>query len=178
MNKCAHPKCQNFFNLKSQNQKYCSSTCANRHRINRHREKLFAFCPLCGDKMAVNSSKCRKCCKSNLLTRTIGSMGKNSTHRAARIRQHARKIWNDNGRFAQCYICGYNKHYEIAHVKPIASFSEDTTLSVVNHINNLLALCPTHHWELDNGILDLKDGALDPIRTGIDTISSIKTNTA
>ena len=58
----------------------------------------------------------------------------------------ARKL----GLMGKCSRCPYSKHVEVAHIKAIASFSEDTLLSVVNHPDNLVVLCPNCHWELDN----------------------------
>ena len=55
-------------------------------------------------------------------------------------------------------VCGYYKHIEICHIKPIRDFPLDTPILEVNDLSNLIGLCPTHHWEFDNGIL--KIGAL------------------
>ena len=30
-----------------------------------------------------------------------------------------------------------------------------TTIEEINNINNLIGLCPNHHWEYDNGLLEL-----------------------
>ena len=55
-----------------------------------------------------------------------------------------------------CAICGYNKHIEIAHIKSVSSFNDEATIGEINSIDNLIALCPTHHWEYDNGLFNLK----------------------
>ncbi|MBE7514091.1 MAG: HNH endonuclease [Anaerolineales bacterium] len=34
-------------------------------------------------------------------------------------------------------------------------FFPDSLLSEINAIDNLMALCPNHHWELDNHLLSL-----------------------
>lgn len=52
-----------------------------------------------------------------------------------------------------CQNCGYNKHVEICHIKPIKDFPLTTRLSVVNAQTNLLTLCPNCHWEFDNKLL-------------------------
>ena len=36
--------------------------------------------------------------------------------------------------------------------KAVADFDDGT---LVSEINNLIALCPNHHWEYDNGLLEL-----------------------
>ena len=53
----------------------------------------------------------------------------------------------------RCYICGYSKHVEVCHIKPVSDFPLDSKLSEVNNISNLIMLCPNHHWEFDNGML-------------------------
>ena len=52
-------------------------------------------------------------------------------------------------------ICGYDKHYEIAHIKPVSDFEDDALITEINSIDNLIALCPNHHWEFDNGLLNI-----------------------
>lgn len=49
----------------------------------------------------------------------------------------------------------YDKHIEIAHIKAVADFDDGTLVSEINDINNLIALCPNHHWEYDNRLLEL-----------------------
>ena len=53
----------------------------------------------------------------------------------------------------KCEICGYNKYVEISHKKQVFEFSDNITLEEINDINNLIALCPNHHWELDHNVL-------------------------
>lgn len=55
----------------------------------------------------------------------------------------------------KCAICGYDKHIEIAHIKAVSEFDDSVTIAEINSIDNLIALCPNHHWEYDNGILTL-----------------------
>lgn len=55
----------------------------------------------------------------------------------------------------KCAICGYDKHIEIAHIKAVSDFEDSVKISEINSINNLIALCPNHHWEYDNNILKL-----------------------
>ena len=46
----------------------------------------------------------------------------------------------------RCSICGYDKHVEVAHIKAINEFSDDTPLSIINNRDNLLLLCRNDHW--------------------------------
>jgi len=70
-----------------------------------------------------------------------------------RIRAHARYSYINSNRPKACENCAYDKHYEVCHIKPIRLFDMDTPISVVNALDNLIALCPNCHWELDNGLI-------------------------
>jgi len=37
----------------------------------------------------------------------------------------------------------------------MSEFSDDTLIKDINNTDNLVGLCPNHHWELDNGYLRL-----------------------
>ena len=65
----------------------------------------------------------------------------------------ARKNYQASDRPKQCKVCGYEKHYEVCHLRSITEFPDDALVSEINHVSNLEALCPTHHWELDKGLL-------------------------
>lgn len=54
-------------------------------------------------------------------------------------------------------MCGYDKFVEIAHIKAVSEFDESALISDINSIDNLIALCPNHHWEYDNGVLILRN---------------------
>lgn len=71
----------------------------------------------------------------------------------SKIRVQARKIYHDNYEY-KCSVCGYNTIVEVAHIKAVSSFPEDTLVAEVNSLDNLIGLCPNHHWEMDHGLLD------------------------
>ena len=73
------------------------------------------------------------------------------------IRKLADMIFKKSNRSQKCVICGYDKHIEIAHIKAVSEFSDDALVSEINDINNLVALCPNHHWEFDSGLLSEED---------------------
>lgn len=54
-----------------------------------------------------------------------------------------------------CSNCGYDKHVEVCHIKPISKFSLDTLVSEINKLENLLLLCPNCHYEYDKGLLKI-----------------------
>ncbi len=74
----------------------------------------------------------------------------------SKIQSHARSTYECSDKPKKCIICGYDKHYEVAHIKSVSSFNGNCLVSEINHINNLMALCPNHHWEYDNNNLDVK----------------------
>ena len=45
----------------------------------------------------------------------------------------------------KCFLCDYKKYIEIAHIKSVSSFSDDSLILDINSINNLIYLCPNHH---------------------------------
>lgn len=47
--------------------------------------------------------------------------------------------------------CGYDKHVEVCHIKPISEYDLDIKVSEINHKSNIHILCPNCHWEFDNG---------------------------
>lgn len=76
-----------------------------------------------------------------------------SRHRFQSIRNHARRIMVLSNTEKKCSVCGYHKHVEVAHVKSISSFEKESSLEEVNHLTNLVYLCPNCHWEQENGLL-------------------------
>ena len=54
-----------------------------------------------------------------------------------------------------CQVCGYTPHVELAHIHPVAGFPLTATLAAINDPQNILVLCPNHHWEFDHGFLTL-----------------------
>ena len=71
------------------------------------------------------------------------------------IQKHAQRVYALSGKPYDCVICGYDKHIEVSHIKGVASFPPDTYVRDINALDNLVALCPNHHWEFDRGLLEL-----------------------
>jgi 5-methylcytosine-specific restriction endonuclease McrA len=70
----------------------------------------------------------------------------------AHIRALARSNFKDLVK-KPCANCGYDKHVELCHIKPIKEFNADSKIKDVNSYENLIQLCPNCHWEFDNGLL-------------------------
>ena len=75
-------------------------------------------------------------------------------YRAA-IRRHAHFIFNSLGGDQKCKVCGYDKHVEVCHIKSVSSFDDNDLITDINSFDNLIGLCPNHHWEFDNGHIKL-----------------------
>jgi hypothetical protein len=66
------------------------------------------------------------------------------------VHSDSQRTYFNSGKKAACKVCGYSKRIDVAHIKAIKEFSETALISEVNHIDNLVALCPTHHWKFDH----------------------------
>ncbi len=75
------------------------------------------------------------------------TLGTHAFH--AKVRGYARRI----GVGQACLECGYSNHVVVCHIKPVSDFSMNATISEVNTEDNLVSLCPNHHWEFDHGLL-------------------------
>lgn len=87
----------------------------------------------------------------------IFSSHKNWQSARSDIRKDASRIFNNSGKDKCCAICGYNKTIQVAHIKAVSEFDNSTLIKDINCINNLVPLCPNHHWEFDNGLLSEED---------------------
>lgn len=95
---------------------------------------------------------------SPILLKTKGELlndRKNYQSYRSAIRKIAEAIYKASDKPCCCAKCGYSNHIEIAHIKAVADFDDSSTIAEINSINNLIALCPNHHWEYDNGLLKL-----------------------
>jgi len=142
------------------NPTFCNRSCAASFNNQKHpkRSKQKTFCKHCGVLIVGRRTTCDTCNPSyvdwsNLTLSDIRT--KALYQHSARIRQVSRTIYRQSDKPKQCAVCGYDKHYEVCHIKPIKGFLSNTPISEINHIDNLVALCPNHHWEFDNGLLTL-----------------------
>lgn len=125
----------------------------------KNRPKDYILCS-CGNIKHNKSSTCIDCYKTDLSLKTKRDFEySGSTNRASRytrIRENARKIAKQNNLYEKgCKICGYTTHVEICHIKSVKDFDDDTLISEINNLKNLIPLCPNHHWELDHNHIKL-----------------------
>jgi len=162
---CFNSRCSEL----TTNPKFCSISCSssynnmldNGRKIGRAR--TVKRCRLCDIELSHNRRvKCDDCC-NKIKTRdgnfvdyenvTKGMVLTNDTQKYRRIRGMAREVALKHGKLDSCFKCGYSLHVECAHIISLHSFDEEAKISEINHINNILGLCPNHHWEFDNGFL-------------------------
>ena len=129
---------------------FCSHSCSAKFNNSRRIKRVFRQCGI-----RINLSQRVKLTHSDVVfsVRSKGELFKSRRNwQSARssIQQNARRVWIINGRLFKCSVCGYDKHAEIAHIKAVSDFTDDTLMQEVNAIDNLRALCPNHHWEFDN----------------------------
>jgi len=131
--------------------KFCSQSCSASHN-NSIRERKIKLKVL-KEKKIIDKFNCLK----NISKKEMFDKCPNYQSARARIQKHARYIYSISNKPECCSECGYDKHYEVCHIKPVSKFSDESLIiENINNINNLIAFCPTHHWEFDNGILKIK----------------------
>lgn len=111
----------------------------------------------CGNEFLVKGKSKRLCpeCRNldkvgSLLKGEIFQRRKNWQSARSAIQKHARMTYIRSGNPLSCKVCGYSKHIEVAHIVPVSSFGDEAKVCEINHPDNLMALCPNHHWEHDH----------------------------
>lgn len=148
--------------LQGKDQKtFCSISCSSKFNKGIQRNKPKGKCKVCSIAIPNKWIYCRSCKPAPILTLAdvfaLPSLrDKHPSWKYSYIRTRCRSQ-NKHLQGLPCQVCGYTAHVELAHIQSITSFSNDTPLSTVNSPDNLLVLCPNHHWEFDAGLLSLKD---------------------
>ena len=152
--------CQ-FCKNKTENPKFCSRSCAAKlNNTIKPKRKLQNTCVDCGKPITRSRTRC----KEDYLLWLKNNQAKDMTlqeaiywkhHKSsafALVRSRAR-VSEKMKKIKSCEICGYSKHVQACHKKPISSFSLDTKISIINENDNIMCLCPNCHWEYDHGLL-------------------------
>ena len=152
MNNCLH------CGAETANSKYCSRSCANsvNGRLFPSRKRIVRSCKHCGTTLLTRRTTCNSC-NPGLVNWQVVPLhqlrAKALQQYAAQIRSLARAAYRKSSRPEACAVCGYAVHYEVCHIKAISEFIPTDFVADVNELNNLVALCPNHHWEFDHGLL-------------------------
>lgn len=166
-------KCLFCFKLTT-NPKYCCKSCSAKHTNTIFpKRKTKKKCIVC--KETVKSYKHTRCLKhqqeyletrfdylQELSLESYWNKKSLSSLHSSSKNVHIRALARTHFKFLlekPCYNCGYSKHVELCHIKPISSFPKTAKVKEVNSINNLIQLCPNCHWEFDSGhlLLDFPD---------------------
>lgn len=142
------------------NPKFCSKSCSAKvtNRYSRKRRKE-GSCATCRCEISASHKYCAPCrslARGIQHKTTLGELRRKLSWRNFHVsnREMSRSNYEKSGRAKVC-VCGYSLHVDICHIRPISDFADETLLSVVNGVENLVALCKNCHWELDNGFLNL-----------------------
>jgi hypothetical protein len=135
---------------------FCSTSCSARYR-SANRKTSGSACPKCNGPKSYDSTACKSCRQDAFNSRTLGDLrAEYGTYRFhAKLRGLARSAYK--GPYI-CAACGYDLHVDICHIRDVASFPPEATLSEVNRQGNLVALDKRCHWEFDHGFLEVIDG--------------------
>ena len=152
---------------------FCSRSCAtsyNNSKMPKRRAEKEGECSLCGvpvsfkrysDGRYYRRRFCDVCYRTHgvpVAKATKASLfATRKTWQSARsaIQKHANSTYFSSKKEKACVVCGYDKHVEVAHIRPVSEFSPEATVEEINRLQNLAGLCPNHHWEHDNGLLEL-----------------------
>ena len=133
------------------NPKFCTRSCAasynNKFFIKRTKKWRCIICNAPVKEQRMYCPECQVKGKDHKLS-TIIYQKHHRSSMFALVRGRAKTIVSSLPQI--CSKCGYSKHVEVCHIKPISSFPEDTRLSIINDPSNLILLCPNCHWEFDN----------------------------
>ena len=155
------------------NPKFCSRSCSAKHSNISPKRKRTKQCKNCEVLILSNrtfcSHECAKACGgrwthcngytmdgvkvSSWQNKTLADyQGRAKYQVNSQVRSVARQVMDKSGVPKKCCKCGYDKHVEVSHIKPISHFSSDSLIMDINSIDNLEYLCPNCHWEHDNFI--------------------------
>ncbi len=151
--KCNIVKTVNNFNYRNKAKNQYQSQC------NSCKHAKSNICK-CGEPIHNKSKTCRRCKISKEQSKadnfTLGDKryDKLASSRYGYIRYRARMMGKVLD-FKSCRNCGYDKHFEVCHIKSVSDFTDSTLISEINNPDNLIPLCPNCHWEFDNGKLQV-----------------------
>lgn len=165
---------KNLSDFKKIKNPFCSQSCAgtfNGKAFPKRKPELKSIikrlstqtCTIC-TKFSRTKTRICQSCKTEIQLKAYGEKiiedfkSTYARHKYQKIRNHAHQIFKFYSIEKKCKICEYTLHVELCHLKSISSFPKDTKISIVNSLDNLAYLCPTHHWEQENNLLNIESG--------------------
>lgn len=160
----ANPKqckfCEKVLSYVAKNHTFCNSSCSAKYYNKRSpKRKRIKKCKSCNTPILKNYTYCGFCIQQGrhlsggkpLSLKTLGEVVySNDANRYNVIRYHSHYILKERKNI--CESCGYSKHVQVCHIKPIQSFDLSTLIKDINAKENLILLCPNCHWEYDHQI--------------------------
>lgn len=131
---------------------FCSKSCSAKitNSIYKKKKSKPTFCKLCSSPTINKRKLCLNCYKH-------GSKGDITLEEAIYFKHHkssafalVRSRARASNKIRECELCGYSKHVEVCHKRPISDFPLNTKISEINNKDNILVLCPNCHWEFDH----------------------------
>jgi hypothetical protein len=152
----------------TRNRQFCSQSCAstysNIHQQKRYEKRrlnrVIKKCKYCGVQLDGRRETCTGCNPNNVdwdVVKLSEIEGKAKYQIHAQVRRIARYNYRNSDRPKYCINCSYSIHYEVCHIRPITDFPLNVTISTINDLSNLVALCPNCHWEFDHNMLSLEE---------------------
>lgn len=144
--------------IKKSKHNYCSHSCAAKSTNKLRTSNPKTICS-CGNRKDRKAKFCQKCKNLNEFERVQNSeiskyiLKGNARIKYSPIRKWAKIASNFYNLSKECSICSFSIHTEVCHIKPISSFSENQLMKEVNSKENLIRLCPNHHYMLDKGLI-------------------------
>lgn len=99
-------------------------------------------CVICGNETNRKIPVCSDECKKTHIIQNDAEVA-NSTDRKRSVSKTAKEILGN-----KCIVCGYDKYVHYHHIKYVSEGGG-------NNISNIIPLCPNHHYEEHNGLIDL-----------------------
>lgn len=155
---CSKTFMKKVADIKRSKNHFCSRSCSASYNNKTHpkKQRSGAKCVDCNLPIRKNCSRCQRCRTlyvNNLIDDcTLEECIYANHYRSsayAKVRTRARAVAQKLG-WKKCSVCGYDKHIEVDHIKPISSFDPSTKMSIINDPSNLRPLCPNCHWETHN----------------------------
>lgn len=141
---------------------FCSTNCFEKYTATIGIEFIHYFCK-CGNHKDSRAKECNDCSCKNYWTKIHRTLvcdllenrkkKINTREIDVMIRSRARQYLEHLNIDKVCNVCDFRYVVETCHIIPVATFDFNLTyLGEINHINNLVYLCPNHHAMLDRGI--------------------------
>lgn len=155
-------QCNKEFQCNDKRTRFCNRSCSaifnNKKRIRNNTKKICK----CGETKDISSKVCRKCYNetlSKIENRNLSFYidGKNYlSSKCQDIRFHARKVIEKSDKERCCKYCTNNvfkEVLEVHHIKGILKFNGNATIQEINHLDNLMWICPSHHRMIEKGLI-------------------------